>query len=922
MMKKFILIYLMAISLQSIGQEIDQQDAVLGSKYSRLTFDQVIMQLQSDHRLSVYYLPEWIEGYVPIDDTDTLRISHWLKYLEQSLDLKSTYSNNQLFLWPADAKINPTMLQWKEEIVTTSERDASSAYFGKHSYERSVKKVVIGENGISHNRKSYLTGRILNKSNGEPVIGATVVVPGTSLGAITDPEGAFVLPLAAGQSYSIQISCLGMENERYLIDMKGSGILNIELEPKMIDMKEVIVRSEEHHNVRGMQMGFQRIAMKEVKSIPVVMGERDILKVANMMPGVQTVGEGSAGFNVRGSSSDQNLFLLNGIPVLNTGHFFGFFSAFNPDMIASFNLYKGNFPVEYSGRLASVFEISSRKGNKKTFGARGSISPITGSVMLETPIVKDKSSFTLAARSTYSDWILDRLNDAELYERDASFYDIMSGVHVIGNQNDSWQAFIYHSKDRFSLSTLNHYRYENLGGSIQYDRPIFGQWNFHASAALSNYQNYQANKEVEAKAYEHEFDVREHELKFTLNGYPWVGHKVGFGGNLIWHALNQGQLTAIDESSALQSIDFGVENGLEYGLHAYDEISVTDNLTLYLGLRYSLFNYLGPKETYQYDKGAPREIDYRTDTLSHPAGKSIKHYSGPEYRASLNYTLSPNSSVKLSYNRMRQYLFMLSNTAAISPTDRWKLTDSYIAPPVADQLSLGFYQNILNSSYETSVEGYYKQTQNSIDYKDGADLTFTPDIETLVLQGEQKAYGLEFFVKKNSGRFTGWASYTWSRSVVTVNGEESWERINNGISYPANYDKPHALNLVGSYKISRRISLSSNLVYSTGRPITFPTGYYFVNGYQVVNYSLRNEYRVPDYFRVDLSLNIEGNLKKEKFAHGSWMFSVYNLTGRKNAYSVYFSNNRGSMKGYQLSIYGVPIFTITYNFKLGNYAVE
>ncbi|MCD6346123.1 MAG: TonB-dependent receptor, partial [Bacteroidales bacterium] len=876
--------------------------------------------------VQIYYKTEWIEDISISSNGDSISLSHLLDSLFAPRGINYlARSNHQYFVTGHDISVNSNIINTvtQNDSKPDNEAPVSRTYFGQHSYEKTVHKVIIGsdkDNTAYH--KAYLSGRITNQANGEPVIGATVVVPGTSKGAITDPEGAFLLQIESGKTHNLQASCLGMESELFLVDMRSSGILNIEMTPKMIDMKEVVVKSGEHNNVRGMQMGFQNIGIKEIKNIPAVMGERDILKVANMMPGVQTVGEGSAGFNVRGSSSDENLFLLNDIPILNTGHFFGFFSAFNPDMISGFNLYKSNFPVEYSGRLASVFEISTRKGNKKKFGARGSLSPVTASIMLETPIVKDKSSVIISTRSTYSDWILNRLDNADLYERNASFYDIMTGVHIIGNNNDSWQFFGYYSKDKFALSTTNNYRYENAGGSITYNRKVFEKWNMKAAAVVSSYENYHANKEQPSRSFEHQFNVRSQELKINFTGYPVAGHKIGFGGNIILHNLNQGSVIPLGTESLLNQIDFGKETGLEYGLYAFDEISLTDKLTLYGGLRYSLFNYLGPNDVYTYANNGAYEVKNITDTIHYPAGKNIQHYSGPEYRLSLNYVLSPDLSVKMSYNRMRQYLFMLSNTAAVAPTDRWKLTDNYIAPPVADQLSLGIYKNFNSSSFETSAELYYKNTQNIIEYKDGADLAFNPVIETLVLQGHQKAYGIEFFIKRNTGRFTGWLSYAYARSLITVDGEEDWQKINQGLSYPANYDKPHAFNFVGNLQISRRLSFSSNVVYNTGRPISFPTGFYYVDGYQVINYSQRNEYRVPDYFRVDLSIGIEGNLKKNKIAHGSWMFSVYNLTGRKNAYSVYFNNDRGVIKGYQLSIYGVPIFTISYNFKLGNYAVE
>jgi len=907
------------------AQEASQLMVAL--KLKDVGFDEFAKQVKSNYNIQIYYRSEWVENIKITTNGNPQKIESLLDEIFQPFGIHYFHKGNkQIFVTGSESAVDLTQLKsmtHTQETLDNENKSSVKNLFGIRSYERKVRKVVIGgDNPSQERRKVYLSGRISNISNGESLVGATVVITGSSIGAISDANGAFTLALQSGQSYTLQVSCLGMESELYLMDVNGPGILNIEMQSKLIDVKEVVVKSGINHNVRGMQMGFQRIGKKEIKSIPAVMGERDIFKVATLMPGVQTVGEGSAGFNVRGSASDQNLFLLNDIPILNTGHLFGFFSAFNPDMISDFKLYKSNFPVEFGGRLASVFEISTRKGNKKEFGARGSISPVTASILLETPIVKNKSSFIISSRSTYSDWILDRLEDSDLNNRDASFYDIMTGIHMVGDNNASTQIFVYYSKDRFSLSTSNIYGYENIGTSVNYSRPLKGNWSINTAGIFSSYTNYQANMNRSARAFEHQFDVRSQEVKINVSGYPWVRHKVGFGANAILHNLNQGVLSPYGEESIITPINFGKENGLEYALHAFDEFSITDQLSFYGGLRFSMFNYLGAQDIFQYRANRPLEIENITDTIHYNSGESIQHYSGPEIRAAINYVITKNFSLKASYNRMRQYLFMLSNSVSISPTDRWKLTDPYIAPPVSDQISLGMYKNFNNSSMETSLELYYKNGQNTIEYKDGVDLTYSPDIETLILQGKQKAWGVEFFIKRNTGRLNGWLSYTYSRSIIQVNGTESWQQINMGLPFPASYDKPHALNLVGNFKISRRLSISSNLVYNSGRPITFPTGYLLANDYQVVNYSLRNEYRIPDYFRIDLSLNLEGNLLKKKLAHSSWMFTVYNLTGRRNAYSVYFTNDRGKIKGYQLSIYGQPIFTISYNFKLGNYAVD
>lgn len=891
------------------------------------SFDTFARELREQHQIYLYYKPEWVKDLrVAYPLPDSLDMEDFLSRLLEPAGLEYYKRGSHQFFITGTKRISRDDFVFRDSASTirqAGEDEIAEAYFGSYSYDNAVTKVVVGSgDGSNQSVNSVLSGRVVSATTGEPVIGATLVIEGSNQGTYSDAEGAYNMSVETGSNFTLKVSSLGMREKSFLVDMRSSGQLNIEMNESLIDIQEVIVRSGKNDNVRGMQMGFQRLQMKDLKTIPAVMGERDILKVANMMPGVQTVGEGAAGFNVRGSSADHNLFLLNEIPVLNTGHLFGFFSAFNPEMVSDFNLYKSNFPVEYGGRLASVFEISTRKGNKKEFGARAAISPITGSVMMETPIVKDRSSAILAARSSYSDWILKRIDNPDINNSDASFNDVMAGVHVLTGSKGSVQFFTYYSKDNFKLAGTNRFNYQNLGASLIYNRKIDDRWSMKASAVFSDYANYHSNEEQPSQAYQHEFNVRSQQLKFALTGFPALKHRVGAGVDLILHQLDQGIYRPYGEESLFAENDFGNENALEYALYAFDEFSISDKLTLYGGIRYSLFNYFGPKTVYQYLENQAKEIENIVDTISYASGKSIAHYSGPEYRLSFNYEMRPDFSMKFSYNRMRQYLFMLTNTVSVAPTDRWKIVDSHIKPPISDQISFGLYKNSNNAALETSAEVYYKTGRNIVEYKDGADLTSSPRFETLVLQGRQESYGAEFMIKRNAGRLTGWISYTYSRSLITVDGEQSWEKINQGITYPANYDKPQSFNFVGNLKLSRRINFSSNVVYSTGRPITYPTGVFYVDGMQVVNYSQRNEFRIPDYFRIDLSMNIEGNLRKRKFAHGSWMFSVYNLTGRKNVYSVYFKNENGNINGFKQSIYGVPVFTISYNIKLGNYAVE
>ena len=916
----FPLLFICSLSAQ------ENKQAIVSGNFNNMPFEEFANIVKKNFGIFIYYKPEWVSNIKINAQGDSLSIR---SVLEEALLPDSVYftqrGKNQFFLTGSD-EINNRILTAAEESLTTSgniEKSIAEQYFSNVSYERAIQKITIGnENIAAGSIMSVLKGRITSSKSGEPVPGVTVIVEGTNRGVITNVNGEYSLSVETGSNFNLKISCMGMEPETYMVDMKGSGILNIEMDEKLIDIQEVIVRSGKNDNVQGMQMGFQKIEMKQIKSIPVVLGERDMLKIANMMPGVQSVGEGSAGFHVRGSPSDQNLFLLNDVPVFNTGHLFGFFSAFNSEMVKDFNLYKSNFPVEFGGRLASVFQVSTRKGNKKKFGARGSVSPVTGSILLEAPVIKDKVSVILATRSTYSDWILNRVDDPDIRNSDASFYDIMGSIHAVNENNSSWQLFGYHSEDRFTLAQTNDYMYQNFGFSLVYDKNLKEKWKMKVAAVLSDYINYHNSLELPYEGFENRFELRSQEVKINFTGFPWLSHRIGFGLDGILHNLDLGSYDPYGSESLLEPNDFGKENGLEYAIYAFDEYSLTDKLKIYCGLRYSFYNYIGPNVIYRYSDNHPYDKEYITDTLTYNTGEFINNYSGPEYRISLNYILASDLSLKLGYNRMRQYLFMLSNTVSMSPTDRWKLTDPYIAPPVSDQFSLGLYKNINSAALETSAEVYFKKGKNIVEYKDGADLTSSPDFETLILQGGNNTYGLEFLIRRNAGRFTGWISYTWSRSLITVDGLEDWRKINDGVTYPASYDKPHSFNFVGNISISRRINLSSNIVFSSGRPITYPTGVFNIDDFQAVNYSLRNEYRIPNYFRIDVALNLEGNLKKDKLVHGSWSFSVYNLTGRKNAYSIYFKNVEGRVSGYKFSIYGVPIFTVSYNVKLGNYATE
>ncbi len=776
------------------------------------------------------------------------------------------------------------------------------------------KLISIGVRGTSSKPTASVAGYIRNRKTGEPVIGASVLIENPLTGVATDPNGYYSITLTRG-THALQIRSMGMKNTERNILLHSDGKLNIELEEDVLPLKEVIVESERDERVLGLQMGLERIDIKTMKQIPVAMGEADILKAVLTLPGVQSVGEATVGFNVRGGATDQNLILFNDATIYNPSHLFGFFSSFNADLLKNVELYKSGVPAEYGGRISSVLDVTTREGNKRKWGGSGGISPITGRFALEGPIMKDKSSFLIGGRSTYSDWILKQSSYDRVKNSEAAFYDLNLNIsHEINSKNNIYLSG-YTSKDRFKLEGDTAYSYSNQALSAKW-RHIFNNKFF--GVLTGNYSGYDytiSSDKNPVNAFDLTYSIQQLQAKADFTYFLNSKHTLTFGASSINYQLSPGTLTPVGTESLVIPDVLQNEQAFESAAYLGDNFEVNSRLSLYGGLRYSFFRNYGPRDVLIYQEGSVLDVTTIIDTVTYSADQTVSTSGGPEVRLSARYSLLKNTSIKVSYNRMRQYVQMLSNTTAIAPTDIWKLSDPYIKPLLGDQFSVGYYKNSRTKSIEVSIEAYYKIMQNFLDYKGGAELILNHHIETDVLNSQGKAYGAEFMVKKTSGKLNGWLSYNYSRSLVKTKGDSEAETINSGVYYPSNYDKPHAVNFIGNYKFNRRFSLSANMVYSTGRHITLPLAKYTIDVAERLLYSDRNEYRIPDYFRTDLSLNIEGNHKIKKLAHSSWSFSVYNLTGRRNAYSVYFTSDDGVVRGYKLSIFGNPIPTITYNFK-------
>jgi hypothetical protein len=896
------------------------QDPVVTGMHNQQPFPGFVEEMEGAFPVRFFFITRWVDSVRVVQSATGEPLS---SVLHQTLTPHGLYFHREadyIFL-SKERPIDPDLMQGFSNTDSTFRAEERIAFeeisITEINSEASDRNRIIQigvEDETNPGSKFTINGYIRESESGEPIIGAVVFNEDQSVGVTTDVNGYYVLGLSGGR-HLITFRSMGKKEEFRNVMLHGNGTLNIEMEEKITQLKGVVITADKYQNVSGMQIGLNKIDVNTIKQVPAAMGEADVLKAALLLPGVQTVGEGASGFNVRGGSTDQNLIILNGATVYNTSHLFGFFSVFNPDVVKDFKLYKSGITADYGGRISSVFDISTRIGNRKKFSGQGGISPITGRLVFEGPLIKEKLSFIAGARTTYSDWLLKRINDPSIRNSSAAFYDLNGIITYDINSKNYLDISAYYSNDYFRLNSDTAYHYANtnvvIGWKHLFSQKLFAQF----SGIYSNYQYDISSQMDENQAFIMKYRIDQRELKTGFTWFPSTEHKMQFGFDGMLYQLEPGSLYPFNGRSLVEPVQLEDEQAIESALYVSDEFNISEKLSVYGGLRYSYYAFLGPKNVTNYYENVPVDPIHIIDTTFYKTGQIIQNYHGPEFRINLRYKISGSSSLKLSYNRMRQYLNMLSNTTAISPTDTWKLSDNHIRPQIGDQYALGFYKDFRQQSLETSVELYYKNIIDIIEYKGGANLILNDAIEQDLINGEGRAYGVEFMVKRNSGKLNGWVSYTYSRILIRADSEFPVERINNGDWFPANHDKPHDVTLAGNYKFSRRFSISSNVTYSTGRPITYPVAKYNIRNMTMLHYTYRNEYRIPDYFRWDISANIEGNLKSRKLAHSSWSFSVYNVTGRDNVYSIYFVSGEKSVNGYKLSIFTQPVFTVTYNFK-------
>jgi len=756
-----------------------------------------------------------------------------------------------------------------------------------------------------------LSGYITNDATGEPIAGASVQIRELGTGVMTNQDGYYLLSAPRG-SYKVDYRSLGSHDTYRNINLYSGGRINISMAERIIPIREAVVTASRREKLDRLESGMARMNIMTIRLSPSSMGEADLIKSILLMPGVKSVGEGSAGFNVRGGSTDQNLILLYGSPVYNPSHFFGFFSAVNSEIISDVALYKGGIPAQYGGRVSSIMDITEKDGNKKEFAGNAGISMVAAHLTLEGPLKKEHSSFLVAARGTYSNWVLDLLPDASVRNSRAGFHDINGHLATEIGKNSVLELSAYYSHDDFKFNSDTTYAYDNLITAIRLRHSFSPSLLASFSLGNSQYRYSVSNSRIAEYAASMEHMVNTVTARSGFTWYLSSGHEMKFGGEVNLHMIDPGTLTPVPPLSVVRAKKIDRERGAESALYADYKASLGARLTARAGVRLSSFLVLGPGTVHLYNPLFSKEQNTIIDSVMYRPGRIIKTYAEPEVRLSLNYLLTSTVSLKLNYNHTSQYLHLLTNSTAISPTDTWKMSDYHTGPQKGDQLAAGLFFDINGNDYEISVDGYYKWLKDLIDYKGGARLTLNSMIEQDLIPAEGRSYGIEFMLKKNRGKLKSTLNYTWSNVRLRSTSDLGAEMINNGAFYPASYDRPHDFNLQFSWLYSRRVNLSTNVVYSTGRPVTYPVTWYDHEGIPVIYYSDRNQYRLPDYFRWDISMNIYSNLKASRLFRPAWNISLYNVTGRENIYSSFFRIENGKIQGYTLSIFGRTIPTVSY----------
>jgi hypothetical protein len=777
----------------------------------------------------------------------------------------------------------------------------------------SFPEIAVGDEELEVPRVNVIvTGTVSSASSKEGIVGATVSVEVFKYFDYTDNHGKYVLELPPGR-YKLTVRHVGMETRYINMNVYSAGVLDVKMKEGVVGLDEIVVSARPiDSNVKETIAGISKISVQEIKTLPTFMGELDIIKSIQTLPGVTSVGEGSSAFNVRGGRTDQNLILMDGAAIFNTSHALGFMSAFNQDVINNFTLYKGNVPSQLGGRASSVLEVNTRNGDFEKWKFQGGVGPVTGRMLAEGPLKKGKTSILIAGRASYADWFLKRIQATDIRNSSLFFYDANLSLTHRFSESKQLRVTGYTSRDHFTFSKQFAFNWENYLAGVELktrtDQPLSPTF----SASFGSYKSALIDPAgLDASQVQNRLDY--FNIKEVIQYLANEKHQITTGGEVTTYIPRPEQLSGYN-GNVITEKSVPRNKGMDAGLFVNDEWEISDRIGLSAGLRYSFYGQLGGSTVYEYESDVPKTPATITDTVSYSNGQFISKYAGLEPRLSMRFEVGEDMSIKGGYNRMRQYIHQISNSAAPTPVDLWQVSSAYLPPQVADNFSLGYFKNFRDNTWETSVEGFYKKMQNLVEYKDFPVLYLNPHIETELLSGDGRAWGAEFYIRRLKGFLTGWLSYTYSRTEVRVASDFTSTSINGGAWYPSSYNKPHSINLVLNKRgVHKKDAFSMIISYNSGRPFTALETSYMIGTTSVPVYSARNAYKIPNYFRVDASLTIGDVIKKFE---DSLVFSVYNLFGRENAYSVFYRRSPSNFipKPYKLSVLGAAMPSITYNF--------
>ena len=860
---------------------------------------EVISQLQEQHQLFIFYQSRWMEEVLIPSEVQEKSLEQALTMIAAARDLTWVYMGDHVAFLPAGRAADESMTREDDDLLIVGSREQ----YGRQS-------------------TATLSGKVNCGTTGEPLIGAVIFDPASEAGVSTDLEGRFEMELPTGE-LRLRISFVGYESGRQEVQLYSDGRADFELFESRVQLDEVTVTARSaRENIQQTQMSVVSMDSRAIEGLQGTFGERDIVRSVTLLPGVQSVGEFGTGFNVRGGDADQNLILIENVPLFNSSHLLGLISVINADLISDVTLIKAGIPPRYGERASSVMDIR-LKNSLDTDGTnvQGGIGLLNSRLLLESPIIEDRASIYVGGRTSYSDFLLDYTNDEDLMNSTARFHDVTGTLNIALNENNRLTLFGYHSFDRFGFGQETTHEYNNLLASARLNTSFSSNLSAMLTVGMSDYR-YRIFEESELQShmdYRMNSGINYQTAKYILSYIPGSKHHFEAGVQAIRYEIEPGELLPLGESSRIAPSLMEQEQGLEVSAFISDDFRIADHMSLELGARYTHYFQHGPGTVYKYAEDAPKRVENITDSLSYESGDVMSDYGGFEPRIGFRYSMRENSSWKLSYNRNYQYINLISNTSIMAPADLWKLSDSHIPPLKSDQFALGYFHNFFDNTLETSLEVYYKNLDDIIEYRSGAEVVMNPYLETDILRADGYSYGAELYIRKNSGTLTGWTSYTYSSSQRRTQHGDREDQINLNSWFPANYDRPHNLVVNASYELTRRLRLSATFSYSTGRPVTLPEHTYWHGSDILVHFSDRNKYRLPDFHRLDVSLHIGKNLGIEGRG-GSWTISVMNLYGRKNPYSVFYQRTHGQLDPidpfnlYQLYILGRPLPTVTYNF--------